>query len=436
MNTLNGTYSKASEQYKATNKDIMDANRANEKLSDAMAELGAVGEPILTAIKEKVAEMVSAAVPMLESMIQKFKDVVTWVKENQNTIKAWVAVIIGATVSVGTFLLILNWSSIMAAASKAVKGVTLAVKALNLAMKANLIGLIVSLIMGLVAAFVYLWNNCEGFRKFWINLWNVIKSSASKAWSAIKSTFSSIGKWFKDKFEQVQNAGKSAMDKTKKWFSNAWSSIKSTFSNVGSWFRGKFQSAWSSIKSVFSGWGSFFGGLWTKIKSKFGSIGSSLGKAMGSAVKSGLNAVLSTIEKTINKGIGLINSAIRLANKLPMVNVGTLPKISLPRLAEGGILEKGQVGLLEGSGAEAVVPLEKNTGWIDKVAERMKGSINTEWSDTTGIQILLERIISTLEELKKMNISLDSGVLVGELTPRIDSRLGDIYRKTNRMNTR
>lgn len=35
------------------------------------------------------------------------------------------------------------------------------------------------------------------------------------------------------------------------------------------------------------------------------------------------------------------------------------------------MLKKGQVGLLEGKGAEAVVPLERNTQWISKVAAMM-----------------------------------------------------------------
>lgn len=86
MTTLNGTYSKASEQYKKTNKDVMDAQKAQEKLTDAFAQLGAVGEPILTAIKTKVADMVSAAVPHLENFVQKVKDIATWVKNNQDTI--------------------------------------------------------------------------------------------------------------------------------------------------------------------------------------------------------------------------------------------------------------------------------------------------------------------------------------------------------------
>ena len=104
MDTLNGTYSKASEQYKKTNKDVMDAQKAQEKLTDAFAEVGRVGEPILTAIKDKVADMVAAAVPHIENFVQKVKDISTWVKDNGDTIDKWVAVILGAGTAIGTFL--------------------------------------------------------------------------------------------------------------------------------------------------------------------------------------------------------------------------------------------------------------------------------------------------------------------------------------------
>lgn len=438
MDTLNGTYKESSDQYKETNKDVMAAQKAQEKLTDAFAEVGRVGEPILTAIKNKVADMASAAVPHLENFVNKVKDIATWIKDNQETINHWVGVIIGAGVSIGTFLLILNWGSIMAAASKAIQGVRAAVMLFNATLLANPIGLVVAALAGLVAAFVYLWNTSDSFRAFWINLWSVVKKSASDAWSGIQKAFSGIGKWFSDKFSQVQKSGKDAMDKVKKWFSDSYRGITSTFSNIGGWFRDKFSSAWSSIKAVFSGWGSFFGGLWDKIKSKFSSIGSSLGSTMSNAVKSGLNKALSTIEKSINKGIGLINSAIGLANKLPGVDVGKVSKISLPRLAEGGVLEKGQVGLLEGSGAEAVVPLERNTAWISKVAEDMARIQQTQTpvQDLSEIVTLLEKIVVLLRELKKMNVYLDSRVLVGALTPAIDTQLSNRWNYALRGNTR
>ena len=438
MDTLNGTYSKASDQYKKTNKDVIAAQKAQEKLTDAFAEVGAIGEPILTAIKDKVADMASAAVPHLENFVEKVKDIITWVKENRDTIDIWVSVILGATTAIGTFLLILNWGTIMTAAANAVKVVRTAIVGMNAAMLANPIALVVALLAGLVVAFIYLWNNVEGFRKFWINAWNLIKSAASKAKDAITKAFSNIGSWFKEKFSQIQKAGQNAMDKVKGFFTSAKTKITSTFSNIGSWFGDKFRSAWNSVKNAFSSWGSFFSGLWTKIKSKFGSIGSSIGTAMGNAVKNGMNGALAKVESAINKGIGLINSAIRLANKLPGINVGTVPKVSLPRLAQGGVLEKGQIGLLEGSGAEAVVPLENNRAWLSKVAadlnEIQHG--NMRYNTNYNTEAVLERIVDLLEDLTRMKVCLDSGVMVGELVPAIDSRLSDRWSHAKRGNTR
>ena len=89
-------------------------------------------------------------------------------------------------------------------------------------------------------------------------------------------------------------------------------------------------------------------------------------------MKAGINGVITTIENAINSAISLINGAIRLINKIPKVNIPTIGKVHFNRLETGGVLEKGQIGFLEGSGAEAVVPLEKNTKWISRVAEMMK----------------------------------------------------------------
>lgn len=462
MKTLNDTYSKAGTQYKETNKDVLAANKAQEKLTHAFSELGRVGEPILTAIKEKVAEFAAAAVPHIENFIQKVKDISQWVKENQDTINTWVGVIVGAGTSIGTFLLILNWGSIMAAAAKAIQGVRAAVMLFNATLLANPIALIVAALAGLVAGFIYLWNTSDTFRQFWIDLWETVKAAASSAWSAItkffsdawseikkkwssaadyfKGIWSSITKiyanvktWFSQKFQQAWSGVKSIWTGATGFFRGIYSSVTGAFSNVGSWFRSKFSSAWTSIKSVFSGWGSFFSGLWTQIKSKFSSIGTSLGSSMSSAVKTGLNRALSTIERGINKGISLINSAIGFANKLGF-DVGKVGKISLPRLARGGVLEKGQVGLLEGTGAEAVVPLENNRAWLSRVAADLHELQSNSYvsKDNHKIEAMLRQALVLLEGLSNMQIILDSGTLVGELVPAVDGamavKLGHVRR--------
>lgn len=466
VKTLKGTYSEASEQYKETNKDIMESRKAQERLSDAMAKVGEIGEPIMTALRNAIASLAETAIPVLENMVTWFRDAITWIKQNEETVQTWVAVIIGATTAIGTFLLIISWGKIMTAAANAIKVVRTAMLGLNAVMLANPVGLVIAALAGLVAAFIYLWNNVEGFRNFWKSAWDTIKSLANSAWKAIrkyfsdawaaikktwsavtayfrwiwsgiKSVFNSVKTWFSQTFRNAWNGAKSAWNGAKKFFSGIWSGIRGVFGSVASWFGSTFRKAWSNIKSAFNSWGSFFSGLWSKIKSKFGSIGSSIGSAMGNAVRNGMNGVISKVQSTINKGIGFINSAIRLANKLPGINVGTVPTLSLPRLAKGGVLEKGQVGILEGSGAEAVVPLENNRAWLSRVAEDLNELQMTK-QPGSNIDILprLNRIIELLENLFGMQIRLDSGALVGELAPAVDARLGRMYRTASRGNAR
>ena len=80
---------------------------------------------------------------------------------------------------------------------------------LNTTMLANPIMLVIAAIVALVAAFIYLWNNCEGFRQFWIDLWEKIKEATSKAFSAIskgvKDTVGKIG-------ESIKNGVNHAVD--------------------------------------------------------------------------------------------------------------------------------------------------------------------------------------------------------------------------------
>lgn len=379
METLNGTYKKASEQYKETNKDVMAANRANEKLSSAFAELGRVGEPILTAIKNKTAEMVAAAVPLLQSFITKIKDMIKWFKQNKSTVQAWAAGILAATVTVSGFVLVLKWGSIMSKATTALKLVTGGVKALNLAMKANIIGLIVSLIIGLVAAFVYLWKNNEGFRNFWLKMWEKIKSATSSAVT-----------WIKNKFGDL----KSAVSK-----------VKNTFGSIKDAIADKIEGARDAVKNAVD-----------KIK---GFFPLSIGKIFS-------NLKIPKISVSGGK------APFGIAGK------GKLPNFNVKWNAEGGILDKatifGRVGdtLLGGgeAGAEAIAPIDT---LLDYVRTAVKG-------ENEGVRkTLIEQtqlLIDFLARSMPHGVRLDSGVLVGELTPAIDMQLSDRWNHAQRGNTR
>ena len=94
-----------------------------------------------------------------------------------------------------------------------------------------------------------------------------------------------------------------------------------------------------------------------------------------------INGVISGFEGMVNGAIvslnGLISGINWLAGKAGdllgfNIQIPSIPRVSLPKLEKGGVLEAGQVGILEGTGAEAVVPLEKNREWITRVAAEMQ----------------------------------------------------------------
>lgn len=199
-------------------------------------------------------------------------------------------------------------------------------------------------------------------------IFGAITDFFSGIWEGIKAIFEPVIDWFKDKFEQSWLQIKAVWSVVTDFFSGIWDGIKKAFGAVGDFFKNAFQKAVDNIKAVFSGIKEFFEGIWDKIKSVFSSVGQKIGDAFSGAFKSVVNHIFEFIEGKINTFIGLINGVIDTINEIPGVDLGHLDPVSLPRLEKGGILKKGQVGLLEGSGAEAVVPLEKNTGGLRKIA--------------------------------------------------------------------
>lgn len=258
-------------------------------------------------------------------------------------------------------------------------------------------------------------------------VWDNVKGYFMTVWNTIKGIFSVVKNVLSGNWSEAWESIKGIVNGWTSYFSGVWSGIKKVFGSVKKWFGDTFGEAWESVKGIFSGWGKFFSGLWDKITSTFSKIGSNISDAIGDSVKSGLNTVISAIEKTINKGIGLINGAIDLINTIPGADLSPLKKLEFPRLYRGGVLKKGQVGLLEGDGAEAVVPLEKETGWINRIAQKMSDyQVNNPNIISGDLSSKIDEIIYTMRGLKS-TIVLDTGTLVGETINQIDEQLGNNY---------
>ena len=191
------------------------------------------------------------------------------------------------------------------------------------------------------------------------------------AWDVIVSVFSIAGDFFSGLFTGIINVVEPIFSTIVNIASNIWGGIKAVFSGVASFFSGIFSGAVNIIQSVFGRIVGFFSGIWSSITGIFSRVGEVVGKAITGVVSKAVNVVLSTACRIINGFISAINGAIGIINKIPGVDISKLSKLDVPQMEQGGVLKKGQVGLLEGNGAEAVVPLEKNTGWLTRIADML-----------------------------------------------------------------
>ena len=156
------------------------------------------------------------------------------------------------------------------------------------------------------------------------------------------------------------------------------------------------------------------GELWRKLGEAFDGIKETIigaWNAIWDGMKSILNSIIGGVETMVN---GIVNSLNKLIDGLNKVvsaagkalglawKVPSLGKVSLPRLEKGGILEAGQMGFLEGNGAEAVVPLDRNSAWINAVAKDMEAAgIGGNSQQTQRIIDLLEMLIALLPDTLK-----------------------------------
>lgn len=137
----------------------------------------------------------------------------------------------------------------------AISGIVTTFKILTAIMAANPFVLIVGAIVGLVAAFVYLWNTSENFRNSWINLWEAIKVLVNAAVSAIKSAWSAFSSWFTNivsgAVTAVVNRWNNFKTSTVNAFNNTVQSGKNIWNNFKSWIIGLVSGV---VNSVLNWW--------------------------------------------------------------------------------------------------------------------------------------------------------------------------------------
>jgi phage-related protein len=236
------------------------------------------------------------------------------------------------------------------------------------------IGGIIDFIKGLVQFVVGV------FTADWEKAWEGIKNMFSGVWdfmvgviNTVKEIFTGVKDFIKGAFAAAFKTAwetiKGVWSGVTGWFGKVWDGIKQVFSKVGTFFSDTFSKAWEKVKGVFSKGGKVFDGIKEGIVTTFKTIVNALITGINKVVKEpfkGLNAILDKLQNLSFLGIS------------PFTWISwRIPIPEIPMLAKGGLVDSATLAMIGERGKEAVLPLENNTEWMDKLADRIAARNNT-----------------------------------------------------------
>lgn len=204
-------------------------------------------------------------------------------------------------------------------------------------------------------------------------------------WIIIQAVWAAVSGWFKTNvIDPVVNFFTPIPGIIGGFFSGLWTSIQSIWATVSGWFNlnviqplvnffapivesigGFFANLWASICSIWQAAGTWFSeNVTTPINNAF--------QAIGDFVKGIFNGLIGLVEGMINRIIGAVNSFIGGFNDVvgwgasfigvDWEGLATIPEVSLPRLAKGGIVDSPTILEAGEAGTEAIVPLSELWG--------------------------------------------------------------------------
>lgn len=393
--TLSGIYSESAKLYEENNAQVLAQNDANRKMSDAMAKVGEAMAPVNTMLTELGADILTQLVPYIQSFAEnylpkikevlgevgtKLSETLEWAKEHKTLLAVMAGIIGGIVVAIGLYNTVAAIKAAMAAAEVAsVWGLVTAYAAQAAAMIVAIAPYV--LIVAAIAAVIAIIVLC-------VKHWDEIKEATKKAWDAIVDAVKAAIDWVIELFQKIINwvkenwqgllllilnpfagAFKLVYDNCegfRNFVDNFIAKIKSAISTGFSWIKDKIV---NPIKDAFS-----------SVKQTFSNIVSTIGEKLGAA-KNKVSEIINAIKGFFNfqfkwPKVSMPKFSISPSGwKVGDLLKGSIPKLSIKWNALGGVFDKptlfGYGNSLQGigeNGAEAVVPLENNLGWLDKMA--------------------------------------------------------------------
>lgn len=316
-------------------------------VNQAQKILSVVGPPILAIIK-KIIQTVIGMIPVITSILQ----------------------IVGSVVS-GIISFITMVVTYVGTAIATILGIIMPIVQIVATIVANIWSVILTVSQNIWSKVSEVVTAIIGFVN---NLFKTVSDVVGKIWSKIQDSMNKV----RDKVQGV-------IDNINKYFNNVKSTVSDVFNGIWSKVSGVMDNVGNKISNVLQGIQNSWSGLKGFVSGVFGGIEGAVSSLVGS------------VKGMVNGVIGGINGAIGIINKIPGVHIG-----KIPRLERGGVLKRGQIGLLEGNGAEAVVPLERNKAWIRAVAKDMAQIMPSVTTNNNGQTINFYNKAQSPDEIARM----------------------------------
>lgn len=305
LSSVNALLANTGDTWDELQQSIIDSGGAAQQMADTQLDNLQGQITILKSALEGLAisfgELLMPAIKTIVGWVQQFVDWLNGMDEGTKKVITTVAllaaalgpvlIVIGKVVSaVGTIM------TVVPKVAGVINTVKTAFAALNTTMLANPIFLIIAAITALVAAFIYLWNTNEGFRQFWIDLWENVKEVAIAVWEAIKNFFSAA-------WEAISTTAQNIWNGIKDFFSGLWEGIKSIFSTVV-----------EAIKTVITTYFNIYKTIITTVLNAIQTVFTTVWNAIKTVVTTVVNAIqtfLTTAWNAIKTAITTVLNAIK-----------------------------------------------------------------------------------------------------------------------------
>ncbi|MDD2979137.1 MAG: phage tail tape measure protein [Hespellia sp.] len=274
----------------------------NAKL--AMSELGEAISNVLGPILQSVSEKIRAFTQWFSGLSDGTKEFIVKIGLLVAAVGP-VLIVVGKVISaVGTIM------TVVPKIAGVINTVKTAFAALNVTMLANPIVLIIAAIAALVAAFIYLWNNCDGFRQFWIDLWNNIKQIAIAVWNGLKEFFAAA-------WQAIVSVATTIWTGLSTFFSTIWEGIKQIFNTVltviSTIITTYFNIYKTIITTVFTAIQTIVSTVWNAIKTVITTVVTAISTFLTTAwntIKTVISTVLSVIQTVFTTVWNAIKTAV------------------------------------------------------------------------------------------------------------------------------